>query len=67
MKLVLFCLFALRPSLFAAALSSEASAKDEKPNVVFILADDLGYSDLGCYGASRSFTTPPAAGPLAGL
>ena len=23
----------------------------QKPNVVFILADDLGWSDLGCYGA----------------
>lgn len=23
----------------------------EKPNILFILADDMGYSDLGCYGA----------------
>jgi arylsulfatase A-like enzyme len=28
-----------------------------KPNILFILADDLGYADISCYGR-RDFTTP---------
>ena len=32
------------------AESSAAVSPAEKPNVLFILADDLGYGDLGCYG-----------------
>ena len=34
----------------AADNASSEQASGTKPNVVFILADDLGFSDLGCYG-----------------
>jgi len=37
------------PAAFAAGLSGSAQAA-EKPNIIFILADDMGIGDLGCYG-----------------
>jgi uncharacterized sulfatase len=48
------------PILFivvATFLFSCNNAEDIKPNFIFILADDLGFSQLGCYGSSY-YQTP---------
>src|SRR5689334_17750226 len=46
-----FILFS--PFLLSIIATTSALADANKPNVIFILADDLGYGDLGCYGQKR--------------
>src|SRR5687767_15237624 len=43
-RLVLFASLAALCSFLVPAAAAE------KPNIIFILADDLGWGDLGCYG-----------------
>jgi arylsulfatase A len=42
--------------MIAGLLAWPATAADPKPNIVFILADDLGVNDLGCYGRTDHST-----------
>ena len=47
MKTLIFFIFSITFSSIAA----------DKPNIIFIMADDLGYRDLGCYG-QKLISTP---------
>src|SRR3954464_6500608 len=54
MRTRVFAAVALAAALAAAVRAADPPAK---PNVVFILADDLGWTDLGCQG-SKFYETP---------
>jgi arylsulfatase A-like enzyme len=55
----------MRPSLlpFFLVLAAGVFAQDERPNIIFILADDLGYGELGSYG--QKLIRTPAIDALA--
>ncbi len=43
-------------ALAAHGLLTDGFAAERKPNIIFILADDLGYGDLSCYGQAKFAT-----------
>ncbi len=45
--------FADNPRLNAEAV---AQRKQQKPNIIYIMWDDMGYGDLGCYGQKYILT-----------
>lgn len=44
-------IFAQLSFILCLLLAFNASSNDKQPNILLILADDLGWSDLGCYGS----------------
>jgi arylsulfatase A len=42
--------------LIIAGVISTPSFAQQKPNIIYIYADDLGYGDLSCYGATKIST-----------
>ena len=50
-RVVLTLFFFLMSQHCVGGIEKQAAAS--RPNLLFILADDLGYGDLGCYGATK--------------
>ncbi len=51
--MVKFLWLKVMAGVFPLTLNVGISAEERRPNVIFILTDDLGYSDISCYGATK--------------
>ena len=58
-KLFITLIFCLLNSLFPF---EKLIKKDLRPNIIIIMTDDMGYSDIGCFGGEIS-TPPPVPEP----
>lgn len=49
-------IFIVLTLFFFSSNATETPKKDKKPNIIFIMADDLGYGDIGPYGQTKTRT-----------
>jgi len=61
LRLFLWVIFLGLAALFSCTSESqegkETQKADKKPNIIVILADDMGYSDIGCFGSEIATPT----------
>jgi hypothetical protein len=47
----LFIVTSLGPFITLSSNAQSNTALNKKPNIIVILTDDMGFSDIGCYGS----------------
>jgi hypothetical protein len=53
-------------ALVSGIASAPSGAADAKPNIVFIMADDLGWADTTLHGHTKFYLKPNVAPPASG-